>query len=219
MITGWQQWLLRLLLPVPALGIFAAAAPRLNSGIVLEEIFPESAYVTSNITLSPSSYAVMAQALANATTDDGGTQILRAEIAIDAGEAPSAIIPLLEEALSRSPADARGWVLLASLLTQNPNAAGRAMSLALTLAPKEYYLIVPRTAVGAGLWIYLPEAARHQLLDDAYLIATDENSRANLYAIIGRPGGTALVTRALAKHPDKIKALNQNVARETLHLN
>jgi hypothetical protein len=212
-----QRWIVRSVIGLPAILVIAAAIPRLISGIALERAFPASAYIATNLGLPQPVYAATQAALAEAPAADGETHILEAEAAADGGQSGDAVIPGVDAALMRSPGDARGWILLASLLSdKNPRAAAGALSLAFEFAPRDYYLIVPRTLVGAGLWNYLPNEVRVTLLNDALSFTTDIDRRPDLRALLARRGGPELVTRSLNGNSDAIKRLNQSLAAEML---
>ena len=204
---------------LPPLAIIVTALPRLVDGIALEQAFPQSALLMTNIGLPHDTYVALERTLAKAPVGDGETQILRVETAVDSGQSPSSVLPAVEEDLSRAPADARGWILFGSLLkNRNPQRAAQALTLTLKLAPFDYYLIMPRTALGAELWDQLSSPERRKVLNDAHTIATSPNRRDDLHALLGTPAGAALVTRALGNDSEGIKRLNRDLAREALHL-
>jgi len=201
------------------LGVIAAALPRLIEGIALERAFPDSALVMTNVGLPAASYLHLEKTLSSLPASDGETRILAAEAAVDAGRPPVSVLPAVEDGLSRAPADARGWILLASMVKdQDPQRAAKAFNLAFELAPLDHYLIVPRTALGAQLWDHLPTGERHTILSDARAIATNDNRRDDLRALLGTPAGAALVTKAFENDPEGIKKLNRDLTREALHL-
>ncbi len=216
-----RRWLARLILLGPAIAVTFAAVPRLVSGLALEAAFPPTAYMVINIAMPEHTYAQSAQILSHASLGDGETQLLRAEAAERTRpKSPDAVIPLAERALSYAPADARGWIVLAEALRpQDPRKAAAALTLAIELAPREYFLIVPRVLAGAPLWAYLPQETRDTLLGDARFLVQDRNFHAALRSLLAVEGGPQLVTRALAGHPDQIRALNRELAHERMGLN
>jgi hypothetical protein len=212
-----RRWMVRCVMCLPAILVIAVALPRLVSGVALERAFPASAFIVTNLALPQPVYAATQAELSEAPAADGEAHILEAEAATGAGQPSKAVIPLAEAALMRSPGDARGWILLASLLSdKSPRIAARALSLAFELAPRDYYLIVPRTLVGAGLWNDLRSDVRNTLLHDALAMTTDGNRRDDLRALLMKRGGAELVTRSLNGNPDAIKKLNRNFAAELL---
>ena len=210
-------WIGRLAMLLPAIGVIVLAAPRLISGFALEAAFPATTEITMNMTLPQATNKFVAQVLSHASPSDGETQILRAEAAVNAGFPPGMVIPIVRSALIREPTDARGWILLAALLKDHdPKGAASALSLAIELAPREYYLVIPRAFVGASLWNYLSKDVQARIVDDAHVIATSNEFRGGLQSLLDAQGGTELVGRALAGHPDQLRALNRSLARERL---
>ena len=120
---------------------------------------------------------------------------------------------------ARSPSAARGWIILASLWTDSdPRKAAQALSFAVDLAPREYYLVLPRLLVGAPLWSDLPDRARGKLLSDAQGLAADQTRRGQLRLLLVRRGGAELLVRALAGRPEALRELNRDLALERLGL-
>lgn len=219
MTAAIRLWLVRIALLVPAVLIVTAAIPRLGSGAALEAAFPATAYIGTNAPLPQSSYRAIADTLSRAASDDGETMILRSEAAVDGGQSPATVIPIVRSALLRAPSTARGWILLAALLRdRDPESAAACLSLAVELAPREYYLISPRALVGASLWNDLPAGVRSRLVADARLMITTPQLHDQLRALLGVRGGPALVTRAFAGHPDRLREFNRTLASEKLGL-
>lgn len=214
-----SRWLFRLVLILPAIGIVIVAIPRLYGGLLLERAFPATAYIQTNTPLPIASYRQVAILLAKAPSEDGETALLQAEAAIDAGTPLKPIVIRVENVLSVSPLLSRGWLILASLLTnQDPRNAAKALTLAYDLSPREYYLIFPRTLVAAPLWGYLPARIRATLLDDVGSLANEKKNHAQLRLLLAKPGGPQLVIRSFAGKPEALRALNRTLERETLHL-
>jgi len=212
-------WILRTLLLLPALVVAALALPRFEAGILLNRSFPATAYIQTNTPLPTASYAQVARLLAGASTEDSETAILRAEAAIDAGQPIGPIITSVDHALATSPLLARGWIILASLLTdRDPQLAVDALTLAYDLAPHEYYLAFPRMLVAAPLWDHLPARMQVTLFDDVNSLADDQEKHSQLRILLSKPGGPNLVVRSFTGRPDALRELNRSLAREALHL-
>jgi len=215
-VHGWL-WIGRLAMLLPACAVIALAVPRLLSGFALEAAFPATTEITMNFTPPQASNRTVAQILSHASPSDGETQLLRAEAAANAGLPPATVIPIVRSALIREPSVARGWVLLAALLRDHdPKGAAAAFSLAVELAPREYYLVIPQAFVGASLWDYLSKDAQAKVVDDARILITSTELRGGLHSLIAASGGPELVSRALAGHPEQLRALNRSLARERL---
>ena len=216
---NWTAWLVPVVTVLPALAILVVAWPRLISGLAQDVAFPATAYMVADVPLPVRAYRQTAQALSLAPASDGETQLMRAEAALRAGEPRAVVAPIAESASSRAPADARGWIVLAEALQRSdPPRAAQALSVAIELAPREHFLVVPRLLAGAPLWSYLPPEARATLLDDAAALVQDKNGLPDLLALLRVAGGPALVTRALKDHPDEIRALNRRLVRARLGL-
>lgn len=214
-----SRWLLLFALLLPALVVVAMAVPRLVSGAALEGTFLAGVQITADVPLSPLLYRQTAEILSEAPVHDGETQLLRAEAMSDASQPAATIIPIVESALSRSPGSARGWIILAALLQdRNPQAAAQDLALSFKLAPRDYYLILPRLFAGASLWGYLPADVQARLLQDARRLAMDQDKRSDLRILLTKRGGPALVTRALADQPEALRSLNRELASSSLHL-
>ena len=214
-----RLWAFRAALTIPAVILVALGVPRLATGLLLQRSFPATAYIETNTPLPASSYGEVAKILSHASRRDAATQLLQAEAAINAGTSPNFVIPTVKQAVASSPLSARGWIILASLLTQeDPKRAAEALTLAFDLAPRDYYLILPRALVAASLWNGLPARVQSILLKDVNVIAGDPYKRDELRLLLSKPGGGELVSRAFAGNPDGLRQLNRSLALETLHL-
>jgi hypothetical protein len=217
-MNGKWLWPLRFALLLPAIAILFAAAPRLVSGLVLEAAFPAPAYMQMNLALTKDYYAAVAQILSHAPSSDGGAQLWRAEALLRSGR-PAEAEPVAAAALARDPASARGWIVLSETLQKSdPQKSAAALVLSLELAPREYFLMPPQMNAGAPLWRYLPPNAQDRLVEDAQWLIGIEQLRPALRDLLATDGGSALVTRALAGHPDELRALNRSLARERMGL-
>jgi hypothetical protein len=214
-----MNWVFRIGLLIPAVAITLVALPHLNAGLRLERAFPASAYIQTNTPLPIASYREVAGLLATAPDRDAESALLQAEAAIDAGQPLHPIMIKVEDVLSVSPFSSRGWIIFASLMTdQDPRNAAKALTLAYELAPRDYYLTFPRTLVAAPLWSYLPVRIRASLLGDVSALAGNPEKHAQLRVLLSKPGGADLVVRSFAGKPEALRELNRALARETLHL-
>lgn len=217
MNAGWSLAVKFALIAFPVL-IAIAALPRLVSGLAEEAVFPAEPYMQMNVPLVRRFYASTARILGDAPASDGDTQLWRAEALLRSGQTKAAA-DVARAALLRTPASARGWILLAAALSRSdPEKAANALALSLELAPREYFLIPVRVQVGAVLWRHLPQNAQDRLLEDVRWLAADERQRPALRALLAGKGGPALVTRALVDNPRELRALNRSLARERLQL-
>jgi hypothetical protein len=164
-------------------------------------------------------YRATAQVLAGAAEADGEAQIARSRAAYLSGEVGPKIIAMADNGLSHAPASAAGWTLLAALRTpvDHVRAAG-AMSVALELAPRDYYLAAWRARTAAPLWADLPADVRESAARQVRLLWSNRAQHNQIRSILAVPGGPQLVTYAMKDDPDGLRALNRMVARERLGL-
>jgi hypothetical protein len=212
-------WAVRIGLLMPVALLVALALPRFNTGFLLEKSFPATDFIQTDVALPATTYRGVARLLAGASRNDSETALLQAEAALNAGVPPVEVLPKVENALASSPSAARGWIILASLWTaSDPRKAAQALAFAVDLAPREYYLILPRLLVGAPLWRDLPDRAQGKLLSDARALAGDQTRRGQLRLLLARRGGAELLVRAFAGQPEALRELNRDLALERLGL-
>jgi hypothetical protein len=212
-------WALRAVLLCPPVILLLAALPRFASGIALEAAFPVPSYMIVDRALPINATRTTAHVLAGADEADGEAQIARSRAAYLSGEVGPKIIAMADNGLSHAPTSAAGWTLLAALRTPVDRArAAAAMSVALELAPHDYYLAAWRARTAAPLWTALPADARESAARQVRLLWSDHTLRRQIRSILAVPGGPSLVTYAMKDDPDGLRALNRMVARERLGL-
>ena len=209
---------MRALVFVSVLLIVALALPRFISGLAYDTAFPIPAGMAANRIYSKEVYAKTAAVLALADSDDGETQIARAEAAWRAGAPPHLIQPIIERALAHSPASIQGWTLLSEVAQLRDRAKGTAaLTISLELSPYDYWLIGRKSRAGAPLWDALSPDSRDMLLRQARLLWKNESLRSEIEPLLAVKGGPQLMTRAIADD-EIIRALNRMVARKRLGL-
>lgn len=214
-----RTWALRVVLLCPPVILLLAALPRLASGIALEAAFPVPSYMGVDRAVPITAYRTTAAVLADADAADGEAQIARSRAAYLSGEVGPKIIAIADNGLSHSPTSAAGWTLLAALRTPVDHArAADAISVALELAPYDYFLAAWRARAAAPLWTDLPADTRKGVARDVRFLWSDRTLRRQIRSILAVPGGPALVTYAMKDDPDGLRALNRMVARERLGL-
>jgi hypothetical protein len=212
-------WALRAVLLCPPVILLLAALPRFASGIALEATLPVPSYMTVARALPINATRATAHVLAGADEADGEAQIARSRAAYLSGEVGPKIIAMADNGLSHAPSSAAGWTLLAALRTPADRArAAAAMSVALELAPHDYYLAAWRARTAAPLWADLPADARESAAGQVRLLWSDRALRRQIRSVLAVPGGPSLVTYAMKDDPDGLRALNRMVARERLGL-
>ncbi len=218
-LSSLRTWALRaVLLCLPAV-LLLVALPRLASGIALEAAFPVPSYMTVARAVPITAYRATAAVLADADVADGEAQIARSRAAYLSGEVGPKVIATTDDGLSHAPTSAAGWTLLAVLRTPVDRArAANAISVALELAPYDYFLAAWRARAAAPLWTDLPADTREGVARDVRLLWSDRTLHRQIRPILAVPGGPALVTYAMKDDPDGLRALNRMVARERLGL-
>jgi hypothetical protein len=212
-------WALRIVLLSPPILLLFAALPRLISGAALEAAFPVPAYMEVGRGLPIKTYSATERILAGADEADGDAQIARSHAAYLSGESGPKIIAMVENGLSREPSSAAGWTLFAVLSTPiDRTRAATALSVALELAPREYYLAAWQARTAAPLWADLSADARENAARQMRLLWSDHTLRHQIRSVLAVPGGSALVTYAMRDNPDELRALNRMVARQRLRL-
>lgn len=215
----FRLWAFRIALALPAVFVAVMAIPRLASGIALNAAFPTTAYMVINVPMPLQTYVRAAKLLARAPQADGDTRLLAAEAAMRAGLPADKILPIARRGLVHAPANARGWIILADLLgDKDSKKAAAAVALSLELAPREYYLVVPRVIAAAPVWKDLPKDTLQSVLSDTRRIIRARHYHSALLRLLATKGGPGLVTRALAGHPDELRKLNRAIVRERLGL-
>ena len=206
-ITGLTIWML------PALCLAALGLVFFSSGVAADRAFPVPVYMIINHTMPENAYADAASQLEAANDHDGDALLAKAEAQSHIATPHPLLIAEIKQALSRAPASARGWTMLAEVC--DAKCAGPAMALALSLAPHDYWLAGRRARDAAGLWDVLPESAQRQALDEARLLWEEPALRKQIAPLLAAKGGPALMTRALADNPEDIRALNRWLSAET----
>ena len=215
--SGIARFALRGLVVIPVLLITVLAAPRFLGGLAQDAAVPYTSRMIINDPLKKSDYTDAADLLAHTSPSDGESRVMRALAMWHAGSGGASVVPVAEDALARSPASARGWILLAEELRgRSPETAVSALSLGIMLAPREYYLVAPRIRAGAPLWNGLSPRAQDVLMNDARLVSIDPNLEPALRDVLRVPGGPALISRAFTGRPQDLRALNRALARKRL---
>jgi len=209
-MSNFGLWLFRLMAFVPPLLLALMAAPRLQSGLVLDTAFPATLYMSMDVALPPEAYAEAERRLAHVAPEDGGSAIARAQAAALSGRAGA--VDLAEAGLARAPASAWGWTVIAEI-SDDPVRGPAALEMALRLAPFDPWLAGRRVEAGAFLWDVLAADARDLVLRQARIIWIDSDLHGQVRPLLRTPQGGTLVTRAFAEAPEDLRGLNRWVAR------
>jgi len=197
-----------LLLPALALGYFSWA--HFVDGLVIDAAIPVPIYMVQQIAMPRAAYEDAGAALARADARDGDAAVARAEAALHSGALPASQVPLLIHGLMQEPATARGWTILSeALLPTDKKGAARALSQALVLAPRDYWLIGARAQDGALLWPELDPDAQTLALEQTRMLWEEPVLRDRLRRLLFSPQGVALVARAFAGRRDELRSMNR----------
>lgn len=205
----------RILLLLPAILLALLAAPKFLAGRALDAAFPVPVYVAMNVPLPVASYGEAAARLDRARDADGGMALIQAEL-LALQNAPGARVSALAgQGLSATPASARGWLVMAeSQRDSNPALAGRALGMALGLAPYDYWIAGRRATDAARLYPRLRGETQAMAERQAQMLWDEPRLRPQLLTVLASPGGSDLVMASFRARPDDLRALNRWVARE-----
>lgn len=200
-----------LLLPALALGTLARA--HFSDGVAVDAAIPVPVFMIQEIAMPKVAYEDAAIALERADPRDGEAALERAEAALHGGAAPANEVPLLVHGLMQEPAGARGWTLLAEAEeSQDKKSAARALSQALVLGPRDYWLIGARAQDAARLWPQLDRDAQGLALEQTRMLWEEPDLRDQLRRLLSTPKGVALVAKAFAGRPDDLRTMNRWLA-------
>jgi hypothetical protein len=213
-VGNWVARGLALLLP---LILIAVAVPHLVDGVANENAFPVPVYTEMNVGMPRASYVSAANALAQGMSRDGDRAIAQAEAEANAGATPSDVIATLTSGLSQSPASPRGWTLLAEKLSRTDRKrAGEVLSVALTLAPNDYWLLGRIERDAAYLWDDLSPEARDVAVNAAPTLWTFPELRVYIRPVLAMRAGPKLITSGFQFQPEELRALNRWVEEQRL---
>jgi tetratricopeptide (TPR) repeat protein len=196
------------------LAIIIAVVPRFVSGLNIEAAYPVSVYVVMNYPVSQKRYAQAARFLAAADPNDGNSLITAAEASADGGTDRALVIKLVRQGLVHEPTSARGWTLLAEELTAagDRRVAAKALSLALTLGPYDYWIAERRARLAATLFDELQPEDQRAAETQARLLWETDSLRPAIPTLVQSQQGARLMTRALQDEPDQVRLLNRWLA-------
>ena len=198
------------LLLLPALALGYAASAHFADGVAVDAAIPVPVYMIQQIAMPKVAYEDAAAALAKADARDGEAAVARAEASLHGGALRADAVALLVQGLTQEPASARGWTLLAeSLEPADRKSAARALSQALVLAPRDYWLIGARAQDSGRLWPELDRDAQAQALEQTRTLWEVPELRGQLRHLLTSPKGVALVAKAFAGREDELRIMNR----------
>jgi hypothetical protein len=213
-VGNWVARGVALLLP---LILIAVAVPHLVDGVANENAFPVPVYTEMNVGMPRASYVSAANALAQGMSRDGDRAIAQAEAEANAGATPTDVVKTLTSGLSQSPASPRGWTLLAEKLSRTDRKrAGEVLSVALTLAPNDYWLLGRIERDAAFLWDDLSPDARDVAVNAAPTLWKFPELRVYIRPVLAMRSGPKLITSGFQFQPEELRALNRWVEEQRL---
>lgn len=202
----------RALLLVPAAIIAVFAAPKFVSGLALDLAFPVPVYLVTGVRLSQDTLRATYDVLAGAGDVDPSVRVTRAEAAAKAGLDPAIAIDLARTALKESPAQQRGWLLLAQ--TANPATATRSLTMSTYTGPFEYYSLPVHVRATQRLLPNLGGDDRKTALRQVKQLWLQEMFHPRLYRLMATKEGAAVMWEATKDDFDEVRAINRWVAAE-----
>jgi hypothetical protein len=213
MIVRRLSFLIVLFLP----GVFLisfAIAPLLN-GVAVDSAIPIPIYLVRQTPLPQSTYKTAAAKLFATYPGDGGSRIFASEAAMSAGAARTSQIAPLVDAISHTPANARGWMILSdAYAAKNPAQAADALGQSMLLAPYDYWLAGPRSVRAAKLWARLNADDRANALRQVVLLWEEPVLRPQIDGLLQTDRGVAIVNRAFGGQPDELRDLNRWLSQQ-----
>jgi hypothetical protein len=202
-----------LLLPAILLACFGVVG--LRNGTAEDAAVPVPIYMVAQVPMARAAYADATAALAHADRRNGEAIITRAEAEWHVSAPPTEVASLLTAGLMEEPASARGWTLLSEVLVVTDKLkAADALTQALVLAPREYWLIEARARDAAILWPELGNDSQAMALEQARMLWKEPVLRNQLRLILQTPEGVSIINQAFADQPDEIRAMNRWLRRE-----
>ncbi len=198
------------LLSLPGILIIVLGLGPLRDGLAVDGAIPVPMYMIQQAPLSKSAYQRAARALGAANASNGQAAIFAAEAKMRAGDAPVAQIPELNRALTNSPADARGWMILSdAYATVDPKRAASALGQSLLLAPYDYFLAEPRAARAASLWAHMDSDTRDMAARQTLLLWESPDLQPTVRILLRTPTGVDLVKRSFKHHQTELRDMNR----------
>jgi hypothetical protein len=180
----------------------------MQDGVAIDAAVPVPVYMVAHVPMPVSAYREAANALARADRRDGLAILMRAEALTLAGGRPENHTGDFEQGLALSAASARGWTLLAEQKAErDPQEAAKNLSVAMMLAPQDYWLIALHVADAAKLWPYLDQDSRDTALRRARLLWEEPVLRPSMAWITQTEAGRQLMNRAFSE--DERRMLNR----------
>ena len=211
------NWLTRALLFFFPVALATVAVMQQMDGLAWEAAFPSTVYMQMHAPLPKWAYVDVANALARGRASDGDRGVMEAQAVILGGGDRDAARDILEDGLSHSPANAAGWTLLAEQRAwDDREGAADALSLALELAPADYFLAGRMVRDAGALWDVLPDDSKSIAVNEAPALWRLNDLRPQLPAVLATQGGPEIMSQAFHLEPDELRAMNRYVIAQRL---
>ena len=196
------------LLPAIALGL--AAIPHFHDGLAVDAAVPVPTYMIAQKQMPKAAYDDAQIALRGADSRNGSAMIAGAEAALRGGKPPASQIHALTQGLLRQPASIRGWMLLSEAWSPvNKAKAASAISLAIVLAPHEYWLAGQRVLHAALLWPDLDADTQASALEQTRMLWEEPILHDQLRIVLASKAGVVIATKAFAGRQDEVREMNR----------
>lgn len=138
---------------------------------------------------------------------------------VHAGEKSANVISQIEEGLAHAPTSAEGWASYAEALAPvNANKAAQALDQAFTLAPYDIFWAGRRVQLAARIWNYLGGDAKDEAIRQTHMLWDEPTFRNEIFVLSTTSTGIKLLTRAYAKDPDTLRAINRWISAQQRRL-
>jgi hypothetical protein len=211
----WRRLVMAAALLIPAIALGILGLQQLWDGMARDAAVPVPLYMVEQVSMPTAAYRGAAEALARANARDGEALLQRGEALLRTSAPAATVVAIAEKGLLLEPASARGWTVLAEALMVSDKAkAAEALSQALILAPRDYWLVAVRAQDSALLWDQLDSDNRQIAIGQARMLWQEPALHPMLFKFLKTPVGTAFETKAFVGEPDEIRAMNRWVRTE-----
>jgi hypothetical protein len=213
----FKGWMIRVVLLLVPVALLAVAIPHLIDGLAVEAAYPAPLYLAMNEPQSLEAYTDAANSLDFGMRADGDRLIDEGEIISLAGGKRGRVVDMVADGLTRSPASARGWAVLAEqTLPADRQKAAKDVGIALELAPSNFLLSGRLLADAGAVWDLLPKDSQQVAVNIAPNLWVEPSLRRYLRPVLRSSGGVQLLTEAFHDSPEDLRALNRFVAEQRL---
>jgi hypothetical protein len=210
MLTAGMRVVATSALAIPAFFLIIVAWPRFQEGLTHDAAMPVPVFMIEQHPLPKSLYGGAAAILAGADAADGDQAIAGAEAAMYAGQSGASQVDRIAQGLSHMPGYVRGWTLLAAAgSAARPDLARKSLSLALQLAPYEYWIGGYRAQLAARMWGDLDADTRETARNQVRLLWREPIMRPALAPLSTSPAGVSIIREAFSDTQGELLDVNR----------